>query len=48
MTFYNKLERLSLTSLMFEVSPGAYPRKEQLQGASLGYVPALPANIRLG
>ncbi len=28
--------------------PGAYPRVEHLEGASLGKALALPANIRLG
>jgi hypothetical protein len=32
---------------MFLVRPGAYPRVEQLKGASLGLAPALPANIKL-
>jgi hypothetical protein len=41
MTFHNKLEHLSLASLYSIVSclwasPGAYPREEHLQGASLG------------
>jgi hypothetical protein len=30
------------------VRPGAYPRVEHLKGASLGWAPALLANIRLG
>jgi hypothetical protein len=51
--FYNKLERLSLGSLSrlmlcLRASSGAYPRVEQLQGASLGLAHAFPASIRPG
>jgi len=28
--------------------PGAFPIVEHLKGASIGYGPALPTNIRLG
>jgi hypothetical protein len=48
----NKLECLSLVNfanLMFigKASAGVYPRVGHLKSASLGYAPALPANIRL-
>jgi hypothetical protein len=53
MLFHNNLEHLSLASLSslakcLRVRPGAYPRVEQLKGASVGYDPALPANFRPG
>jgi hypothetical protein len=35
-------------SLIFEVRPGAYHRKEYLKGATLGQASALLTNIRLG
>ncbi len=46
------LERLSLASLSnlvqcLRVRPGAYPRVENLKGASLGQALALTAKIRL-
>jgi hypothetical protein len=53
MPFHNKLKHLSLASLSSQVyclwvKPGAYLRVEDLEGASLGWAPGLPANIRLG
>jgi hypothetical protein len=33
---------------MFVGEPGDQPKVEHLKGASLGYAPALSANIRLG
>ncbi len=36
------------TSLIFEVWPGAYPKKEYLKGATLGQASALITTIRLG
>jgi hypothetical protein len=47
------LEHLFLASfsdlvLCLWVRPGDYPRVEHLKGASLGWTPAFPANIRLG
>jgi hypothetical protein len=50
-TFSNKLERLLLANLSSRVKclwvrPVAYPRVEDLKGASLGLAPA--SNIRLG
>jgi hypothetical protein len=35
-------------SLMFVCKARSLPRVEHLKGVSLGYAPALPANIRLG
>jgi hypothetical protein len=42
------LASLSCIVLCLWIRSWAYPRVEHLKGASLGYAPALPTNIRLG
>ena len=43
----SRVKTLQQITMVFQSSPGAYPRVEYLKGASLSYALALPANIRL-
>jgi hypothetical protein len=39
---------VSYAKQCWQVRPGAYPKVEHMNGASLGQALALPSNIRLG